>query len=61
MNAAQSAFQVKGVLAKAFSLCRLKYWCFIYRAVLMLVKAIQNVVVLPSQKMIFKSLIYYYF
>lgn len=56
MNAAQSAFQVKGVLAKAFSFCKLEMLWFIYRAVLMLVKVIQDVVVLPSQMMISKSL-----
>lgn len=59
MNAAQRALQVKGVLAKAFLLCELKCCRFSYRAVLMLVKAIQDVVVLPSQKMISKSFIYY--
>lgn len=59
MNAAQSAFQVKGVLAKAFSFCKLETLWFIYRAVLMWVKVIQDVVILPSQMMISKSLTNY--
>lgn len=50
--------QVKGVRQKRFCFAGWKCCCFIYKEVLMWVKTIQDVVVLPSQKIISKSLIY---
>lgn len=55
------ASQVKGVLAKAFFFFFFADWkcsCLIYKTALMLVKAILDVVFLPSQKIISNSLIY---
>lgn len=43
---------------KHFCFAGWKCSCFIYKTVLMLVKAISDVVLLPSQKIISKSLIY---
>lgn len=49
---------MEGVLAEAFLFCGWKCCRFVYKAVLMWGKAIQDVVVLPSQKIISESPVY---
>lgn len=58
MNAAQRLSRWKVCWQKHFCFAGWKCCRFIYKAILMWVKAVQDVVVLPSQKIISKSLVY---
>lgn len=49
---------MKGVLAKALRFAGWKRSCLIYKTAFMLAKATSDAVLLPSQKIISKSLIY---